>query len=156
MPSSFIYYIAVFSGAILVALFLKGLMPAKRLSAAGRLKQELVQTKPLFYDINTRIIMPAVIFLHDSFTPKIYKEVEIVISKIRINVLKIERLLLRLTHYIRGKREVKKNGNNHPYWARLAESGPAGLKNGGSNGEISKPAEEAKAGQSDGDKILRI
>lgn len=115
MHFSYINYIVVFSGIFLVAIFLKGVAAAKRLSPS-EIKSELDGSKSFFYDISSRIIMPVAAFLHDSLAPKLYKEFEIIISKIRINVLKIERLLLHLTHYIRGKQEIKKNGNAHPYW----------------------------------------
>ena len=34
----------------------------------------------------------------------------------------MERLLLQLANYIRGKREVKMNGNSHPYWNQVGGS----------------------------------
>ena len=85
-------------------------------------ERRLGESKPLFYDINARIIIPSAVFLHDTLSPKIYKEFEIVISKFRINVLRMERLLLQLANYIRGKREVKMNGNSHSYWNQVGGS----------------------------------
>ena len=61
--------------------------------------------KPIFYDINARIIIPSAAFLHNSLSPKIYKEFEIIISRLRISALRMERLLLQLANYIRGKRK---------------------------------------------------
>jgi len=111
-------YIALLSAAGIVFLFSKGVSFARALPKE-EFERRLGETRPVFHDINTRIIVPFAVFLHDSLSPKIYKEFEIVISKFRINVLRTERLLLRLANYIRGKREVKMNGNSHPYWNQV-------------------------------------
>ena len=111
-------YIALLSAAGIVFLFSKGVSFARALPKE-EFERRLGETRPVFHDINTRIIVPFAVFLHDSLSPKIYKEFEIVISKFRINVLRTERLLLRLANYIRGKREVKMNGNSHPYWKQV-------------------------------------
>jgi len=111
-------YIALLSAVGLVFLFLRGVSFARALPKE-EFEQKLNETRPVFHDINARIIIPFAVFLHDSFSPKIYKEFEIIISKFRINTLRMERLLLRLVNYIRGKREVKMNGNGHPYWNQV-------------------------------------
>jgi len=111
-------YIALLSAAGIVFLFSKGVSFARALPKE-EFERRLGETRPVFHDINARIIVPFAVFLHDSLSPKIYKEFEIVISKFRINVLRTERLLLRLANYIRGKREVKMNGNSHPYWNQV-------------------------------------
>ena len=111
-------YIALLSAAGIAFLFSKGVSFARALPKE-EFERRLGETRPVFHDINTRIIVPFAVFLHDSLSPKIYKEFEIVISKFRINVLRTERLLLRLANYIRGKREVKMNGNSHPYWNQV-------------------------------------
>ena len=85
-------------------------------------EEKLNGTAPVFHDISARIIVPFVVFLHDTFSPKIYKEFEIIISRFRINVLRAERQLLHLANYIRGKREVKISEGNHPYWNQLGNS----------------------------------
>src|SRR3989339_2207352 len=113
-------YIALLSAAGIVFLFSKGVSFARALPKE-EFERRLGETRPVFHDINTRIIVPFAVFLHDSLSPKIYKEFEIVISKFRINVLRTERLLLRLANYIRGKREVKMNGNSHPYWNQISD-----------------------------------
>src|SRR3989339_1454305 len=114
-------YIALLSAAGITFLFSKGVSFARAMPKE-EFEQRLNETRPVFHDINARIIIPFAVFLHDSFSPKIYKEFEIVISKFRINVLRTERLLLSLANYIRGKREVKMNGNSHPYWNQLSGS----------------------------------
>ena len=111
-------YIALLSAAGIAFLFSKGVFSARALPKE-EFERRLGETRPVFHDINVRIFIPFAVFLHDSFSPKIYKEFEIVISKFRINVLRTERLLLRLANYIRGKREVKMNDNNHPYWDQI-------------------------------------
>lgn len=115
-------YTALLSAAGAIFIFSRGLSFARALSKE-EFERKLVQTKPVFHDINSRIIIPFAVFLHDSLSPKIYKEFEIIISKFRINVLRMERLLLQLANYIRGKREVKMNGGNHPYWNQVGGSG---------------------------------
>ena len=114
-------YIALLSAAGIAFIFSKG-VSFTRAMPKEEFERRLGETRPVFHDINARIIIPFAVFLHDSFSPKIYKEFEIVISKFRINVLRTERLLLSLANYIRGKREVKMNGNSHPYWNQLSGS----------------------------------
>ena len=111
-------YMALLSAAGLVFLFSKGVSFARALPKE-EFERRLNETKPVFHDINARIIIPFAVFIHDFLSPKIYKEFEIIISKFRINVLRMERLLLQLANYIRGKREVKMNGNSHPYWNQV-------------------------------------
>ena len=111
-------YIALLSAAGIAFIFSKG-VSFTRAMPKEEFERRLGETRPVFHDINARIIIPFAVFLHDSFSPKIYKEFEIVISKFRINVLRMERLLLQLANYIRGKREVKMNGNSHPYWNQV-------------------------------------
>lgn len=86
------------------------------------IKRELSETISVFNDIKKRLIIPPFVLAHDTFSPKIYKEFEIIISKFRINVLRMERHLLRLANYIRGKREMKMNNDSHPYWDQLTDS----------------------------------
>ena len=111
-------YIALLSAAGIAFLFSKGVSFARAMPKE-EFEQRLNETRPVFHDINARIIIPFAVFLHDSFSPKIYKEFEIIISKFRINVLRMERLLLQLANYIRGKREVKMNGAGHSYWNKV-------------------------------------
>ena len=115
---SVLIYIALLSAAGVAFLFSRGVSLARAMPKE-EFERRLNETKPVFHDINARIIIPFAVFLHDSLSPKIYKEFEIVISKFRINVLRMERLLLQLANYIRGKREVKMNGNSHPYWNQV-------------------------------------
>ena len=89
----------------------------------AKFEEKLSGTTPVFHDISARIIVPSIVFLHDTFSPKIYKEFEIIISRFRINVLRAERQLLHLANYIRGKREMKISDGNHPYWNQISDSG---------------------------------
>ena len=115
---SILIYTALLSAIGIVFLISKGVSFARSLPKE-EFERRLVQTRPVFHDINAKIIIPFAVFLHDTLSPKIYKEFEIVISKFRINTLRMERLLLQLANYIRGKREVKMNGNSHPYWNQV-------------------------------------
>lgn len=114
-------YLAIFSAFGMSFLFVREFSAVKKLSSAD-LMEGLKSSKPLFYDINTRIVLPTMSYIYVIMAPKVYKEFEIIISKIRINVLKVERVLLHLTHYIRGKREITSNGGSHPYWNALSEA----------------------------------
>lgn len=116
---SILVYAALLSAAGIAFLVFKGVSFARAMPKE-EFERRLNESKPIFHDINARIIIPSVVFLHDSLSPKIYKEFEIIISKLRISALRAERLLLRLANYIRGKREVKMNGNSHPYWNQLS------------------------------------
>ncbi len=91
---------------------------------------KLQSSKSLFADFYTYIIVPTVNFWSNSVLPNLYKESEKTVSRFRINVLRIEHWLLKLTNYIRGKRQVQNNGSQTEYWKDLNES-----KNGNGNGE---------------------
>lgn len=119
---SILIYTALLSAVGIAFLVSKGVSFARAIPKE-EFERRLGETKPVFHDINARIITPFAVFLHDSLSPKIYKEFEIIISKFRINVLRMERLLLQLANYIRGKREVKMNGSSHPYWNQVSGSG---------------------------------
>lgn len=96
----------------------------------------LKSSRPVFTDVHFYIALPASNFFRTFVLPKIYKEFEKTISRFRINVLKIESLLLRLTNYIRGKRKVCDNGDSSKYWKDMNE-----FKNGLNNGS-SKDSKE--------------
>jgi len=76
-------------------------------------------------DLHDYIVVPISVFWKTVALPKIYKDFEKIVSRFRINILKIECWLLKLTNYIRGKREVQRNGNTE-YWKEI---------NGSKNGE---------------------
>ncbi len=118
---SILIYTALLSAVGIALLVSRGVSFARAMPKE-EFERRLGETKPVFHDINARIVIPFAVFLHDTLSPKIYKEFEIIISKFRINVLRMERLLLQLANYIRGKREVKMNGNNHPYWNQVSGS----------------------------------
>ena len=114
-------YMALLSATGLAFLFSRGVSFA-RVLPKEEFERRLNETKPVFHDISVRIIIPFAVFIHDFLSPKIYKEFEIIISKFRINTLRMERLLLQLANYIRGKREVKMNGNSNPYWNQISDA----------------------------------
>ena len=118
---SILIYTALLSAAGIALLVSRGVSFARAMPKE-EFERRLGETKPVFHDINARIVIPFAVFLHDTLSPKIYKEFEIIISKFRLNVLRMERLLLQLANYIRGKREVKMNGNSHPYWNQVSGS----------------------------------
>lgn len=72
-------------------------------------------------DLNQHVIVPLLQFYHNIFLPWLYKEIEKIISRFRINVLKIETGLLRLTNYVRGKRKICMGENSSEYWKEMNE-----------------------------------
>lgn len=120
-------YIAILSAAGIAVLVSKEVFFARAMPKE-EFERKFGELRPIFYDLNARILIPAAVFLHDSLSPKIYKEFEIIVSRFRINVLKVERLLLQLANYIRGKREIKLNNNKHPYWNQVSEVKPEDKK----------------------------
>lgn len=117
MTTIFIYT-AVFSAIALIVLVGRAAADVRNINKE-EFRARFIETKPFFHDLNVHFVFPLMRYLSIVILPKIYKEFEIVISKFRINVLRIERILLRLAHYMRGKREVKINGGAHPYWNNL-------------------------------------
>lgn len=117
--TSILIYISSFSGVVLIALFAKNLKAAKAIPQA-ELEQSLRESRSSFHHISSGIVAPTAGYVKKSILPKVYKEFEIIISKFRIYILRVERMLLWLTHYVRGKREVKVNGS-HPYWDSIME-----------------------------------
>lgn len=115
-----LFYMAIFSFAGASFLISRGIFYARAIPGA-EFKQKLSETESVFNDIKNKLIIPSFVLLHDTFSPKIYKEIEIIISKFRINFLRAERQLLHLANYIRGKREMKISNGNHPYWDQLSE-----------------------------------
>lgn len=79
---------------------------------------KLQNSKSSFADFYSYIVIPTINFWSNSVLPNIYKEFEKTVSRFRINVLKIEHWLLKLTNYIRGKRSAQCNGNGSQsqYW----------------------------------------
>lgn len=103
-----------------------------RMMADSELLEKLQASRPVFSDFHQYLITPTINFYRTSVLPAVYKESEKAISRFRINILKIERWLLRLTNYIRGKRKINSNGNT-PYWKDIND-----FKNG-LNGNNKKP-----------------
>lgn len=77
---------------------------------------KIQESRCLFTDFYEGVVNPAINFWRNSILPAVYKEFEKIISRFRINVLKVEGWLLKLTNYIRGKRKVQNNGNQSQYW----------------------------------------
>lgn len=117
MTTIFIYT-AIFSAIGLIVLTGRAVADVRKINKE-EFRARFIEMKPFFHDLNVRAVFPMRMYLSVIILPKIYKEFEIVISKFRINVLRIERMLLHLAHYMRGKREVKINGGSHPYWDNL-------------------------------------
>ncbi|MCX6731538.1 MAG: hypothetical protein NTX55_00945 [Candidatus Parcubacteria bacterium] len=84
----------------------------------SELTEKILASRSLFADFHDYIVIPSVNYWKNSILPNIYKEFEKTVSRFRINVLKIEHWLLKLTNYIRGKRNAQCNGNGgqSPYW----------------------------------------
>lgn len=82
----------------------------------NELISKLQAAKPFFLDFNHYIVEPTVNFWKTVVLPKIYKEFEKLVSRLRINILKLEGWLLKLANYIRGKRKIQTNNEQSPYW----------------------------------------
>lgn len=108
-------YISIFSAIGIIYLLAKGLVLAKAMDKK-ELSLRLISSKSIFDDFHVYVFIPLVNFLKISVLPIVFKEFEIIISKFRINVLKVERQLFHLANYIRGKREIKTDNEGHPYW----------------------------------------
>jgi hypothetical protein len=119
------------SAAGMLYLLLKRLKEV-RMMPENELLAKLQTSRPVFSDFHQYVFIPAVNFYRTAVLPKIYKESEKKISRFRINILKIEGWLLRLTNYIRGKRKIQNNGHT-PYWKDIND-----FKNG-LNGDDKKP-----------------
>ncbi len=123
--------IVLFSAAGMLYLLLKRLQEVKMMPE-NELLAKLQTSRPVFSDFHQYVFIPAVNFYRTAVLPKIYKESEKKISRFRINILKMEGWLLRLTNYIRGKRKIQNNGHT-PYWRDIND-----FKNG-LNGDDKKP-----------------
>lgn len=123
--------ITIFSAGGMLYLLLRRLREI-RMMAGSEFLEKLQASRPVFSDFHQYLIIPAINFYRTSVLPAVYKESEKTISRFRINILKIERWLLRLTNYIRGKRKINTNGNT-PYWKDIND-----FKNG-LNGNNKKP-----------------
>ena len=96
---------------------------------------KLKESKSSFADFHDYIVIPSANYWKNYILPNIYREFEKTVSRFRINVLKIEGWLLKLTNYIRGKRNNQGNGNGgqSQYWKDVND-----FKNGlneGNNGD---------------------
>lgn len=123
--------IMLLSAAGMLYLLLKRLQEVKMMPE-NELLAKLQTSRPVFSDFHQYVFIPAVNFYRTAVLPKIYKESEKKISRFRINILKMEGWLLRLTNYIRGKRKIHNNGRT-PYWKDIND-----FKNG-LNGDDKKP-----------------
>lgn len=102
-------------------LFAKGLAAARAMDRSELLLRA-ASSKSIFHDFHVYVFIPFVNSLKISVLPNIFKEFEKIISKFRINVLKVERWLFHLATYIRGKRNIKNNNKSHPYWDSVSDS----------------------------------
>lgn len=107
--------IIFFSGLGMSYLILHAFKEVRMMPEAEFLSK-LKQTLPVFSDFNQHLVAPMVNLWKTAVLPAIYKEFEKLISHFRINLLKIEGRLLRLTNYIRGKRKIQSNSQSSPYW----------------------------------------
>ncbi len=124
--------LAILSGGGALYLVVSKLKPVASLSDK-ELLVKIYESKSLFADLYDRIINPAFNYWRQVVIPEIYKEFEKIISRIRLNILKIECWLLKLANYIRGKRTIQSNGCSTEYWKDLNDS-----KNGNGNAENKK------------------
>ena len=111
-----------------------------RVMKEEELMVKLQTSKRLFVDFQDYVVAPTVNFWNSSVLPNVYKEFEKFVSRFRVNVLKIEGWLLKLTNYIRGKRNVQNNGCSSDYWKDM-NSFKNGINNNG-NGMVTESRNE--------------
>jgi hypothetical protein len=75
--------------------------------------------KPFWNDFNDLLVAPTVRVHQEKVRLATYKEIEKLVRRFRIIVLRIECLLLRFSEYIRGKRVMPSNGHKSHYWEQL-------------------------------------
>jgi len=95
---------------------------AVRMMEEKELLVKMRESESLFSDFHNYIIIPSINYWKNSILPNLYKEVEKNVSRFRINLLKIECWLLKLTNYIRGKRNIQNNGYPSDYWKDVNDS----------------------------------
>jgi len=95
---------------------------AVRMMEEKELLVKMRESESLFSDFHNYIIIPSINYWKNSILPNIYKEFEKSVSRFRINLLKIEGWLLKLTNYIRGKRNIQNNGYPSDYWKDVNDS----------------------------------
>lgn len=116
-----LFYITAVSALGLALVFLSDLAVLRRSFNGREITEKISESKPVFNGLYLKIYLPAANFAKTVIMPKIFREIEIVISKTRLIFLKAERFLLGLTHYVRGKRKINGNGAAaHPYWDSLS------------------------------------
>jgi hypothetical protein len=89
-------------------------LPSKELKSA-----EYVSNAHFLKDILKNLFIPVYNFWDIKIIPRIYHVSEKIAHKMRIYVLKTEKSLLKLTNYIKGKREIKNNGNASKFLRNL-------------------------------------
>ncbi len=108
-----------------------------RVMADEDLFSKLRELRPVFSDFHDFVFVPAANFWQTKIFPALCKESEKIVSRFRINVLKIECELLKLTNYLRGKRTMNGNGNGtceqSEYWKEVND-----FKNGLNENEEKK------------------
>lgn len=77
------------------------------------------ETKSLRVIFYKYILLPILDIWNSRVKIWLYQNIEKLAKKFRIVVLRVERLLLRFTNYIRGKHEVERNGNQSEYWKNM-------------------------------------
>lgn len=114
--------IIILSGAGASYVFFKRWREAMALSDI-ELVQNLKLSEPTFTGLQRYVVVPTTDYWKMKILPSIYKEIEKLIARVRINVLKIEGGLFRLVNYIRGKRSFHENANNEKsqYWKDVGD-----------------------------------
>lgn len=108
----------VFSGVAVFAMVYKGYSNVKNMSDE-EINKGLSASMPVFHDFHRATVVPSVDYWKNTALPWVYKETEKIVSRFRINILKMERKLHSFTNYIRGKREISGNNGNEgqsQYW----------------------------------------
>ena len=120
MSFDIFFYITAASALGLMLIFASDLTILRRALSGREITEKISESKPVFHGAYILLYLPMARFAKAVVMPKVFREIEIVISKTRLLFLRAERFLLGLTHYVRGKRKINDNGAGaHPYWDSL-------------------------------------
>ncbi len=106
------------SFAAIAVMATRGRLPI-RFSSKEEISSRVESMRPFWNDLHDLFVVPTVRVHQEKVLPITYKEIEKLVRRFRIIVLRIECLLMRLTEYIRGKRTLPANGHKSHYWETL-------------------------------------
>ncbi len=102
-----------------LAMFLYRDLPRLRALSKEEFYSRYNSRQPFWQEFHDFFVVPTIRIHQEKVRPAAYKEIEKLIRRFRIIVLRVECLLLRFTEYIRGKRVMSSNGHKSHYWEQL-------------------------------------